>query len=866
MDDFAPQPHPVTAEDRLAELERENAKLRKINKALMDRVERSMDYQGNAFSLFQTAILLESKVRERTMALESALRELERSNGALSLAKEEEETAKARLSEAIEAISEGFVLTDGDDRLVLFNSKFREMWPGADGIMRPGLGFEDMLRKAVQTGQVADAQDDPTGWLERRLAHHRAPGELFVMQFKDGRWVQVSERRTADGGIVGIYTDITEIKISEKRRRERELAQKSVLLQATLDNLSQGVCVFDAEQRLTAWNERFIDLLGLDRDLARPGMPLSAFLDAEAMAAAERDEAVPLLTEHACRDGRVLEIHRNAMPGGGFVATFTDITGRKQSEEALRDSERRLRLITDAMPALIAYVDGEERYSFTNKAYEEWFGRPRSEINGSYMREVLGEELYNKRSHYIDVVMSGQACSFEMTLPVKERHIQYALATYVPHMGAHGEVLGFFALIQDITERRLADEQLREAKETLERRVKERTAELSAANAALREAKTAADQANLSKTKFLAAASHDLLQPLNAARVFATALSERRLSATNRALAENTVSALEAVDELLNALLDISKLDAGVLNAQPVDFNVDSLLAAMAAEHVLQARAKGLSLKVRPCSCVLRSDQRLLGRILRNFISNAIRYTPRGRILVGCRRQDDGLLIGVWDTGIGIPEDKLGDIFEEFRRLQNDSREKGMGLGLAIVERICRKLGHRIVVRSVPGRGSMFGVVVPYGDSLTVQVRDDLSPVHRGNNLAGALVLVLDNDAKVLSGMSALLEGWSCDVLSASSRAEALALLEADGRRPELLIVDYHLDEGDIGLDAIAALQSRLGGRVPAIVVTANHTPEVQSAVSAAGWHLLNKPIKPAKLRSLMAHLLAGRVRMKAKA
>lgn len=846
---------------RIAALERENAKLRKINKVLMDRVERSMDFQGNAFSLFQTAIVLESKVRERTQALEQALRDIEQSNKALRQAKEREETAKRRLSEAIESISEGFLLTDGEDRLVLFNSKYREMWPGADYFLEIGRPFAEVLRKAILTGEIVDALEEPAKWLERRVASHRSPSEPVLIQFKDGRWVQVSERRTGDGGVVGIYTDITEIKISEKRRRERELGQKSALLQATLDNLSQGVCVFDSRLRLVAWNERFIELLGLPGALAWPGTPLREFLACDAMACQFPTDEVsePILSwlstslcmEHQMPDGRVLDIRRNAMPDGGFVTTYSDITQRKRSEEALRDSERRIRLVTDAMPALIAYVDATECYRFTNKAYEDWFCRPRSEINGRPMRQVLSPELYEMRRPHVEQTLAGHEATFEMTQPAPDGGIQYALATYVPHVASDGEVVGFFALIQDITERKLAAERLREANESLERRVAERTAQLQ-------QAKAEAEQANLSKTKFLAAASHDLLQPLNAARVFAAALSERRLADKNRSLAENTLAALDSVDQILNALLDISKLDAGVLHAEVAPFNLGALLASLEAEHTLLAEAKGLRLTVRRCNGSVRSDYRLIGRILRNFLSNAIRYTQAGGILVGCRRRGDSILLGVWDTGIGIPGDKLHEVFEEFRRLDTEHRERGVGLGLAIVDRIARKLGHPLVVRSAPGRGSYFGIEMPVCPPAACEAIGDLIPKRQRSDLAGATVVMIDNDPAVLGGMIALLEGWGCTVIGASSAAQALGRLTGTA---DLIIADYHLDDGQIGTDAISLVQAHLDRTIPALVVTANHTSEVRADVRNAGWHLLNKPVQPARLRSLMAHLLGGRGR-----
>ncbi|KJS40344.1 MAG: hypothetical protein VR70_06075 [Rhodospirillaceae bacterium BRH_c57] len=863
----------LSPDSRIQALERENAKLRKINQVLMDRVERSMDFQGNAFSLFHTATVLESKVRERTTALESVLRELESTNTALHLVKEEEERAKLFLSEAIESISEGFVLCDADDCLVLTNSKYREMWPGLPGDLTPGLPFAEILRRAVISGMVIDSGGDPEVWLNRRMESHRDPHEPFVLQFRDGQWLQVSERRLRDGGIVGLYTDITEIKVREKRRRERELAQKSILLQATLDNLSQGVSVFDADNRLVAWNDRFIELLGVPRHSVWPGTPLARFMalpPLQTQFSLDHDGTPhplngdrPLWVEHECPNGQVMEIHRNRMPDGGFVTTYTDITERKRAEEALRDSERRIRLITDAIPALIAYVDGNECFRFTNKGYEDWFGLPRSEINGRPMWEVLGSDLYHLRRDAVRDALAGRQCTFEMTLPRADpkggQKVQYVLASYVPHVASDGQVLGFFALIQDITESRLAAEQLQDAKQSLERRVEERTTELRRANDEMTAAKAEAETANLSKTKFLAAASHDLLQPLAAARVFISALSERRLAPANRALVQSSVSALDSVDELLTALLDISKLDAGVLQTEIKDFLGSDLVCSLVDEYAMMARAKGLVLRRVPSSLPVRTDPRLLSRVLRNLLSNAIRYTDTGRVLVGCKRRGNHLLIGVWDTGIGIPSDKLEEIFDEFHRLNEGQQmrgEKGMGLGLAIVRRITRMLDMRIEVHSVPGRGSCFLVEVPLGENpVPASIAPAAQVQRRVGTLAGTKVLMIDNDPSILAGVQALLGGWSCTTWPARSGAEALDIVRAEGR-PDIIIADYHLDDGEIGLDAVAGVLGVLEQPVPVIVVTANHSADLQAEVATLGYHLQNKPLKPAHLRSLMVHLL----------
>jgi CheY-like chemotaxis protein len=410
---------------------------------------------------------------------------------------------------------------------------------------------------------------------------------------------------------------------------------------------------------------------------------------------------------------------------------------------------------------------------------------------------------------------------------------------------------GFVSTYTDITDRLRAADALREANENLERRVEERTAELAAA-------KAEAEQVNLSKTKFFAAASHDLLQPLAAARVFASALSERRVSPGNRELVRNALAALDSVDELLTALLDISKLDAGVVPPLPCSFRLSDVLNAVGDEHRMIAGRKGLPLRVFPAGAVVYSDPLLLSRILRNLVSNAIRYTKRGGILIGAQRHEQGMLVGVWDQGIGIAESQQVEIFEEFRRLpqERDRNDRGMGLGLAIVQRISRMLGHRLVVRSVPGQGSMFGIVVPVSAQKPVCLmrgRQTTQPPPAAQSLKGLSVQLIDDEPHVLQALSVLLRGWGIRVSVAASAAEALCAPR--DHVPDLVIADYHLAESATGLEAIAALRARWDA-VPAIMVTADYAPAVREAVLAAGHQFLNKPVNPARLRSLMTHML----------
>jgi Na+/proline symporter/signal transduction histidine kinase len=417
---------------------------------------------------------------------------------------------------------------------------------------------------------------------------------------------------------------------------------------------------------------------------------------------------------------------------------------------------------------------------------------------------------------------------------------------------------GIVTTYTDVTQNVEAEETLAAANERLERRVRERTEELERLNDELARAKIEADEANVSKTRFLAAASHDILQPLNAARLYSSALNEAAGAGnvdeqTN--LARNVDASLEAVEEILSALLDISRLDAGATKPEIADCAVGEILAQLEIEFAPMARAKGLKLTFVASSLNVRSDRRLLRRLLRNLVSNAIKYTPQGKVLVGCRRRGAALRIEVWDTGMGIPLAKQKTVFEEFQRLAPGAKAaRGLGLGLSIVERLGRVLGHEVALRSKSGAGSLFSVTAPLGVAAGAKqgqaaAAQDLSRAREPLN--DLLVLAIDNEPRVLEGMRALLQKWNCRVLSAAGLSDAQAAVAAFRAAPDVIIADYHLDDGD-GVAAISALRARFGAAIPAILATADRSPEVREVALRAQISILHKPLKPAQLRALL--------------
>jgi signal transduction histidine kinase len=421
---------------------------------------------------------------------------------------------------------------------------------------------------------------------------------------------------------------------------------------------------------------------------------------------------------------------------------------------------------------------------------------------------------------------------------------------------------GVVTTYTDVTQTVQTEEALEAANELLEMRVDERTAELQRLNAELARAKTIAEEANISKTRFLAAASHDILQPLNAARLYASSLSEGsgQIGRKERAdLAHNVEVSLEAVEEILGALLDISRLDAGATKPEISDVPVADLMRMLEVEFAPLAKSKGLELRFIITRLTIRTDRRLMRRLLQNLVSNAVKYTLKGRVLVGCRRVRGAARIEVWDTGLGIAPNQQRTVFEEFQRLDQGARvARGLGLGLSIVERLGRVLGQPVGLNSRPGIGSVFFVTAPIGKPRPQSREESGAPLIAMNEpLSGLKVLAIDNEPRVLEGMRALMSRWGCAVTTAHGLPEARDALKTSGA-PDVVIADYHLDEGN-GIEAIRALRDEFGWTVPAVLATADRSPEVRDEAAKANIVVLNKPLKPAPLRAQLTRYSAMR-------
>ena len=553
-----------------------------------------------------------------------------------------------------------------------------------------------------------------------------------------------SARRILMGALSGSGLDIAEA-MALMDEASQELRFNRELLSTTLENVSQGISVVDASMCLVAWNRRYLELFDYPDGMVYVGVPVADLIGWNAehgeCGPGEAAEHVskrigfmqagsPHLFQRVRPDGSVIEMRGRALPGGGYVTTYTDVTAYKHAEQAL----------------------------------------------------------------------------------------------------IH-------------------------ANETLEQRVEQRTAELREALEATALARREAEAANASKTRFLAAASHDLLQPLNAARLFTAALRQQPgLDEQTHQLAERIDTSFRAAEGLIDALLDTSRLDAGSYRPEIVSFALVDVFDSLRAQFAVLAEQRGLRLHVLPTKLAVRSDPQLLRRILQNFLSNALRYTESGGIVLGVRRVHGDVRIDICDTGPGIAAEQQARIFGEFQRLDRPSPwgEKGLGLGLSICERIAGILGHRLYLASSVGHGSRFSIALP-------RVEGRVMPRRVANQAVSPeelplTVLCLDNDLAILDGMRALLQRWGVDCRTAADLDQARQVLRQG--TVDLLLADYHLTDDLNGLQAIAHLRSEMGAFPPVALITADGSSELKQQTRALGYPLLHKPIRPAALRALLSALV----------
>ena len=500
----------------------------------------------------------------------------------------------------------------------------------------------------------------------------------------------------------------------------------------------------------------------------------------------------------------------------------------------------------------IAVVDKQLRLVAWNQRYLEQFAFPPGLIQ-------VGRPIADVIRHNARQGLCGPGDP-EQHVVKRVEHLKRGTAHTSSRTRADGQVIevqgnpmpggGFVMSFTDITAFRQAEQALKEANENLEERVRRRTGELELLNRRLIAATQQAEQQARSKSRFLAAVSHDLMQPLNAARLFSSSLAEVAKDPETIKLAHHIESALGAAEDLIGDLLDVSRLEAGKLQLNVHPFPVSDVLDTLSAEFGALARQQGIRFEVVNSKAVIVSDPKLLRRALQNFLTNAFRYNPGGKVVLGVRRRQDQLQVEVWDNGPGIPEDKQAHIFDEFTRLERSGAEHGLGLGLAIARGISRVLDHKLSLRSWPGQGTVFGLsvgrgVLPRRAAPTKAVPPKIAP------LAGLKVLCVDNEPEILLGMETLLARWGCEIRLAETVAGTLQQLE-DGWQPDFVLSDYHLGNGQTGLQVLQQCRRLLGKSFRGVVISADRTAETQQAIRAHGFGFVSKPVKPLKLRALL--------------
>ncbi len=375
--------------------------------------------------------------------------------------------------------------------------------------------------------------------------------------------------------------------------------------------------------------------------------------------------------------------------------------------------------------------------------------------------------------------------------------------------------------------------------------------------------KEEAEQANIAKSKFLAAASHDLRQPLHALMLFTSVLDESIKYPRVRKVVDQIRASADALQNLFNALLDISRLEAGVLVAEKSHFTLPSMFEKLANDYSLAAEEKGLALEFSACKCAVYSDSALLEQIMRNFVANAIRYTNKGTITISCRDFSESVRIDVMDTGVGIPANKQQAVFNEFYQLGNPQRDrsKGLGLGLAIVERIARLLKHTIKVHSRPGKGSTFSIIVDKGDVAVIHDKKVQAVATQYGTIEHLTIVVVDDEPSVRAGMQSLLETWGCHIIATATLNEAIEDLATHQSTPDGIIADYRLGGEQTGIHVIQQLHAGYGEHIPALIVTGDIEADRLREVSESGFQLLHKPVAPSRLRAFVNNAMKNKQR-----
>ncbi len=667
---------------------------------------------------------------------------------------------------------------------------------------------------------------------DKRLHESETRDRMLVDHTRDAVSSWAVDRRE-------VIRDITPRRLDEKAAQEN-----AELLRAHLDNSPMAVVGWNGEFRVTRWageaerlfgwsaaeviGKRIFDLHVIYEDDAT----LVEQTMAQILSGTSR--YVVSSNRNVTRSGRVIHCvwHNSVITDAqgktsSVLSQVEDVTENVHAETALRESEEKFRLLFEGMKLgiqlceLVFDANGvpvDVVIDDVNATYTQDIGIARENIVGRRLTDILPDVEPQWFARYATVVRTGEPIEFEEYSASLDRWLD----VHVSAMGGNR----IAAVFRDVTDRHKAEVELRAAK-------------------------IAAERADSAKSRFLAATSHDLRQPLSALSLYVGALASKRTPVDDE-IVENMKICVVSLSEMLDNLLDLSRLDAGVVKPDVNDFRLDDLLVKIMSSQAPGANLKGLALRLASCGLVVRTDPVLLQCIIENFVSNAVRYTRRGGILIGCRRAQGRHWVEVWDTGIGIPADKTNEIFEEYSQLGNPerNRDKGSGLGLAIVTRTAALLNLQIRVRSCVGKGSMFAVEVPLGEVVT--------PVASGAAAHRPLCIALvEDNAHVAAALAYALCDAGHEVVSAPTRSELLARL--DYRVPDIVVSDYRLAGNETGFDVVDSFRSAFGVDLPVLIITGDTNPSVIARMASEGIDVLHKPLDIDVLRARIAELTAVR-------
>ncbi|MCB1311239.1 MAG: PAS-domain containing protein [Sedimentitalea sp.] len=728
--------------------------------------------------------------------------------------------------------------------------------------------------------QVAKQAKIIKALVERANQRHELGGSAYSL-FQSAVTLQgkVSEKtRDLEAALNTLGRASNRLESSEVAR-----AQTQQSLTDALESMDGGFALFTAG-KLRVFNDFFKRLIPDTRPLIKPGLTLGRYFEAVSTSAdiSPRDEADRLNLAggmlrreaeaappfvFALKNDRWFVITYRRTSNNNTVVLQTEITAivrsnRLEKTRLIDAQEHFLKAAFDNMPQGIGTFSADGTLLLANARFAGLltlpiqltpvgtsFGQIIEHLNAKVLIGAFPHDNFDGLMRYLR--RAGN-------LKLRERHCRGPVLDIDIHPLPGG---GCIVNVMDVT----AESQ---TTEELENRVRARTSELTEANAALRRqyeeqarvkedlrlAKGAVEAAMSSKTRFFAAASHDLLQPINAAKLMISTLGDMARGTELAETVKRLDGSFQSMETLLHALLDISRLESTDTKLPITDFPLDGVMQNVAEDMAPLAAEKGLRLDVVPSRLWVRSDRRYLARSLQNLVNNAIQYTLRGRILVGCRRRGDKVVLEVWDTGIGISKRDQERIFREFTRVGNGAGAgQGMGLGLSIVQRACAHLGHRVAVRSKPGVGSVFSIELPVAEAAETAPRPRRSPSDPAPAAEmDLIVLLVENDPGVLFAMTQKLESWGASVLACASTPAALALIDEIGMSPDIILADYQLDGDDTGLDTIRELRARAGVEIPAIMITANQEDGLKEAGLANRFSVVTKPVNLARLRPLI--------------